>query len=280
MIYKTNRAKKGTVISLWSPIHWGGAVSTNAALLSSYIACKVINKTFEKVLVLSNEMSHNFQVSDYLTMESVPDGLSDIYNIVSSGAEISPNILANYAFALDDGIDILGPICRNENSLRNLDSIIVQILNYCREAYDYIIVDTSSGLMNQTTLAVHEASDVILVCMPQDKKTLNNFRDKQKNTYSEAFDRKPYLIVGSCFYDYSHFGLGKMSKEVGDKVYPLSLNDLVNRAVQQRDIYSIIQKECMKKKAGDDVLDELDDIVNAFYTVREELLLVGEVSTE
>ena len=257
-----NIADKGRVIALWSPAHRQGAVSANTALLASYLAETVEDGM--KVLVMSNELYGAHTAAHYITDESMTDGLTEVCELSESDNLKNPQSLYDNTFSFGPKLDIINSSKRNTNIRDNLPRQINNIFNVARQGYRYTLVDTVSGVYDNSSQEILRRADVIIICMPQDKFTFESFIKKVKGFYPDAIKddkRKRILIVSSIHYEYEHMTYNSMRKAL-NKRYPLShiqMNDVIHKAVGDRNIYNAVRSE-LKSKKPDVFISELEDI--------------------
>lgn len=265
---ENEEVQKGKVICVWSPVHRQGAVSANAALVASYLAvCSSGNTEEKRVLVMSNEMSFNLQASKYLTSNNITDRLSTVCMMSKSGNLNTPEDLVPHTENIGDNLDVIGPTFKDKTLVTDIVSEIENILAVARLAYDYIVIDTSSGVWNASSKRIIDTADVVLVCLPQDKYTIAKYREEDEDVYSNILKGKAIIHISSLHYEYEHFTLGSIRRIIGSKVYPISLNDQVNKALYNRNVFEFISKEFKKRKKYDDVLEELEELVEEILRI-------------
>ena len=254
-------AEVGRVIAFWSPIHRKGAVSTTTALVASMLAEKLIaEKEGNKVLLMSNELMGTPTAANYMTSESIPDGLTEVVELSSSENLNDAADIYNNTFSGIPNIDILYSGRRNTSTSNYLHREIPRIFEVARSGYKYTVVDTTPGLFDESTVAILHNCDVIVVCMPQDRYVFDSWIHKMPEIYTPEADKKPIIIISEKHYEYEHMKHKDMQKELRTDLLTICLNDLVHKAVSNKSVRDFVHKQIESKKSHDDVIDELEDI--------------------
>ena len=256
----------GRVIAFWSPIHRQGAVSTTTALLASYIAEQNINKgnklsneSNNEILLMSNELYGAPTAVTYMLKDNIPDGLTEVVHLSKSDNLKSSTNIYNNTYSGINGIDILASGKRNGNIEDYIALEIPNIFNIARTGYKYILVDTVSGIHNESTLAILRNCDIIIVCMPQDRIIFDNWIRKMPGVYISEVEKKPTIIISEMHYEYKHMTYNSMLTELKDNLYYISLNDIIHKAVSDRSIAYTVKDLC-KSKIQDDAIFEISAI--------------------
>lgn len=252
-----NIVDMGRVISFWSPVHRQGAVSTTTAVMASYMADHIEDDN--KILVMSNELYGSHTAVHYLVNESVPDGLTEVCELSSSDNLKSASDIYNNTFSTGSKIDILNSSKRNTNIKDFLPREIPNIFNVARKGYKYTLVDTVSGIYDEATQAILRNCDIIVICMPQDRYIFDSWIKKTKGFYTAEAEKKPTIIISECHYEYEHMKYASMQKQLKSDLYYISLNDLVHKAVSERDVPGMIHAQ-LKAKNKDEILSEAEAI--------------------
>lgn len=267
----------GRVIVVWSPIHRQGGVSATAAMLASYYG-EVINeqKTSDRVLLMTNQMTALATAGNYLTNETMVDGLSEVVELALSENLIKATDIRNSTFGGVSCIDILGSGKKNSIPIEHLSIAIPSLLNMARTGYRYIIVDAEAGCNDISTLALLRNCDCIVACLPQDKFIFDKWIRHVSDVYLKEVEDKPSVIVIGEYYDYMHLQFDKMVKELSKgkddaAVAYINLNDEVHKAISKRNIGDFIKSQ-KKSKNPDCALDEIEYIVDLIDYKLEEVV--------
>lgn len=265
----TNPQNTGRVIAIWSPVSRQGAVSTTAALLASYMDKKVNDG---KVLILSTDAHGGPTACYYMSKERMVNGLAEVIELSISDNLKGAEDIFNNTFSISATTDILACSKMNTNVTDFLSREISNILNVARTGYKYIIVDTLCGKYDASTQAVLRNADAIIVCMPQDKYIFDSWVRKMPDIYIEEVEKKPTIIVSAMHYEYPDMSYKDMDKELkGHDLYYISLNDLVHKAVSDRNIPELIANN-MSGKTRDDVGIEIEAIYDKLIEIIDSII--------
>lgn len=258
----TNSVDSGRVIAFWSPVHRQGAVSTTVAMMACFMAEKIIEaKEDDKLLILSNELYGSPTAASYMVKDMMPDGLTEVVELSRSDNLKTCVDIYNNTFSGVPRVDILNSSKRNTNIEDYLSREIPNIFNVARSGYKFTLVDTVAGTFNEATRSILRSSDMIVVCMPQDKYLFDSWIRKMPGVFINDADKKPVVIVSEQHCEYEHMKYSQMKKELKKELYYICLNDIVHKAVSERDIPGMI-KSWYKAKNPDDIIEELDAIYN------------------
>jgi len=228
------------IITFWSPVKRQGC-STNIALYSSYLS-HVMNET-EKAVILS--LNNSTDVTDYITSNPIRNGMNDLLFLSEMNNINSKEDVLVYTHKISDSLDVLGT-GKNKTEIDKKYNKIIELLKL---AYDYIIIDASTN-NDSTTQEVLKMSDLIAICMPQDKFVYGQLD-------LNLFSNKKMICISSLHNDKSEFNLSKIQMLMPIKIYPLSQNDKINQAIYVQNIYDFIDNEFKRKS---NVINELFEI--------------------
>lgn len=234
---------KTKVITFWSPVKRQGGCSTNVALYASYLS-HVMNET-EKAVVFS--LNEGIDSSDYLTLNSIKNGSKDLLFLNELNNIKSKEDVLAYTHKLSENLDILGTGKDVEIILKK-DIEIIEILS---KAYDYIIIDSITDNISDSLL-IFDISDLIIVCVPQD-------RFVYERLDMSLFKNKKVIFLSSMYNEKNDLNLNKLQSMVPVQVYPLSRDNKINQAVSKQEVYSFINYEFKRKSL---VIDELGSLNN------------------
>jgi pilus assembly protein CpaE len=161
----TAAAPKGDVIIVYSPKGGVGCttVATNLAVaLHNDETPTVIvdgNLQFGDVAVLLNERSRN-----------------SVIDLAPRADELDPEVVENVLIThADSGVKILTAPSRPEYAENVSGDQFNKIINYLRQLYSYVIVDTSSSLTD-VVLSAMDSSNLVILIVTQDIPSINNSR--------------------------------------------------------------------------------------------------------
>lgn len=228
------------IITFWSPVKRQGC-STNIALYSSYLS-HVMNETDKAVIFSLNE---GIDVTNYITSNPIRNGMNDLIFLSEMNNINSKEDVLVYTHKISENLDILGT-GKNKTEIDKKYNKIIELLKL---AYDFIIIDASTD-NDFTTQEILKVSDLIAVCMTQDKFVY-------KQLYLNLFSNKKMICISSLHNDKSEFNLSKIQMLIPIKVYHLSQNDKINQAIYVQNIYDFIDNEFKRKS---NIISELHEI--------------------
>ena len=251
---------KTKIITFWSPVKRQGGCSTNAALYASYLS-KVMNET-EKAVIYS--LNKNADASDYLTSSNIRNGGKELMLLSeTNNVNCKEDVLA-YTHKLSDNLDILGT--GKEEDI--IGGRIIQMTEILAIAYDYIIIDSVTG-RSPTLNRLVGISDLIVVCIPQDKFVYEEFN-------MSIFENKKVIFLSAMHNEKNELSLNKIQSIVPVQVYKISRNDKVNQAVYEQDVFNYICNEFNKKSSITNELKELHNEIHRLINL-EKLNITYEI---
>lgn len=240
MICKVGDFINTKIITFWSPVKRQGC-STNTALYSSYLS-HVMNET-EKAVILS--LNDGTDSTDYITINPIKNGMNDLLFLSEMNNINSKEDILVYTHKISENLDVLGT-GKNKNEIDKKYERIIELL---KKAYDFIIVDTCTDY-DLTSRKILENSDLIVLCLPQDK-----FVYEQLDL--SRFNNKRIICISSLHNSKSELNIEKIQMLLPLKVYPLSQSDKINQSVYKQNIFDYIDNEFRKKSV---LISELYEI--------------------
>lgn len=240
MICKVGDFINTKIITFWSPVKRQGC-STNTALYSSYLS-HVMNET-EKAVILS--LNDGIDSTDYITINPIKNGMNDLLFLSEMNNINSKEDILVYTHKISENLDVLGT-GKNKNEIDKKYERIIELL---KKAYDFIIVDTCTDY-DLTSRKILENSDLIVLCLPQDKFVYEQL-DLSK------FNNKRIICISSLHNSKSEFNIEKIQMLLPLKTYPLSQSDKINQSVYKQNIFDYIDNEFRKKSV---LISELYEI--------------------
>ena len=159
------RLSYGKIIIVYSPK--GGAGCTTVAV---NLALALHNEETPAVLV-----DANMQFGDAAVFLN-EQGKNSIVDLTSRADELDPDIVEEVVIKhAVSGLHILAAPSRPEQAEQVTSEQVSKLLQYLRQLYAYVIVDTASYL-NDVTLAVLDVSDLIILLTTQDIPAIKNAR--------------------------------------------------------------------------------------------------------
>jgi Flp pilus assembly CpaE family ATPase len=239
---------KTKIITFWSPVKRQGGCSTNVALYASYLS-SVMEDT-EKAVIYS--LNKNADAADYLTSYNIRNGGKELMLLSeTNNVNCKEDVLA-YTHKLSDNFDILGT--GKEGDI--IEGRIIQMTEILAIAYDYIIIDSvtdRSPVLNK----IIEISDLIVVCIPQDKFVYEEFN-------MNILENKKVIFLSAMHIEKNELSLSKIQSIVPVQVYKISRNDKVNQAVYEQEVFNYICNEFNKKST---IINELKELHNEIHRI-------------
>ncbi len=232
---------KTKIITFWSPVKRQGGCSTNVALYASYLS-GIMDETEKAVIYSLNE---NADATDYLTSSTIRNGGKDLLLLSeTNNVNYKEDVLA-YTHKLSDNLDILGTGKEREIVARR----IIKMIEILTKAYDYILIDSVTD-RDPATHRLIGISDLIVVCVPQDK-----------FVYEELdmgiFENKKVIFLSSMHSDKNELSLNKIQAILPAEVYMLSRDEKINQAMYKQNLFGFVEKEFQRKSK---VILELDNL--------------------
>jgi pilus assembly protein CpaE len=178
----------GHVITVYSPKGGSGCtmLATNLAVSLNNEDTSVVlvdgNLQFGDVAVFLNEQG-KFSVADLAPRVDELD------------TEVVENVMVKHA---QSGIRVLIAPTRPEYADNVTGEQFNKILNFLRQVYAYVIVDTTSAL-NEITLNAIDASDLVILLATQDIPSIKNARLFLDVADAAGMDRRRFLFVMNRF---------------------------------------------------------------------------------
>lgn len=234
------------IITFWSPVKRQSGCSTSVALYASYLS-NVMNETEKAVIYSLNE---NADAADYLTSSTIRNGGKDLLLLSkTNNVNYKEDILA-YTHKLSENLDILGTGKERDLIAKN----ILKMTEILAIAYEYILIDSVTG-DNPASQRLIEISDLIVVCVPQDKFVYEELD-------MTIFENKKVIFLSSIHSEKNELSVNKIQEMVPVQVYKISRDDKVNQAVYEQEVFSYISNEIKRKST---VINELRELHNEIF---------------
>jgi len=179
---------KGKIVTIYSPK--GGTGTTTLAV--------------NLALTLHNEDTHvalvdaNLQFGDVAVFMN-EQGKNTIVDIAPRVEELDPDIVQEVMLKhAASGLHILAAPSRPENAEKVTSSQFGKVLEYLRQMYAYVVVDTSAFLTD-VTLAAIDVSDLIVLVTTQDIPSIKNCRLFLDLLQTLGIERERILFVMNRF---------------------------------------------------------------------------------
>jgi pilus assembly protein CpaE len=179
---------RGKVVTIYSPK--GG---TGCTTLAVNLALTLHNEDTRVALV-----DGNLQFGDVAVFVN-EQGKNTIVDLAPRADELDPEIVADVMLKHSaSGLHILAAPSRPEYAERVTGSQFTKVLEYLRQMYAYVIVDTTP-LLNDATLAAIDVSDLVVLVTTQDIPSIKNCRLFLDLSLTLGIERERILFVMNRF---------------------------------------------------------------------------------
>src|SRR5215211_8856955 len=179
---------KGKIVTIYSPK--GG---TGCTTLAVNLAITLNNEDTRVALV-----DGNLQFGDVAVFLN-EQGKNTIIDLAPRAEELDPEIVEDVMLKhAGSGLHVLAAPSRPEYAEKVSSSQFVKVLEYLRQMYAYVIVDTSSFLTDATLSAI-DVSDLIVLVTTQDIPSIKNCRLFLDLLQTMGVDRERILFVMNRF---------------------------------------------------------------------------------
>ena len=181
-------ASKGKIVSIYSPK--GGTGSTTIAV---NLALTLHNADTQVALV-----DGNLQFGDVAVFMN-EQGKNTIVDLAPRAEELDPEIVEEVMLKhAASGLHILAAPSRPEYAEKVSSAQFTRVLEYLRQMYAYVVVDTAS-LLTDVTLAAIDVSDLVVLITTQDIPSIKNCRLFLDLSQTLGIDRERILFVMNRF---------------------------------------------------------------------------------
>jgi pilus assembly protein CpaE len=181
-------SSRGKIVTIYSPK--GGAGCTTLAV---NLALTLHNADTRVALV-----DGNFQFGDVAVFMN-EQGKNTIADLAPRAEELDPEIVEEVMLKHSpSGLHILAAPNRPEYAEKVSSAQFVKVLEYLRQMYAYVVVDTAS-LLTDATLAAIDVSDLVVLVTTQDIPSIKNCRLFLDLSQTLGIDRERILFVMNRF---------------------------------------------------------------------------------
>jgi pilus assembly protein CpaE len=179
---------KGKIVTVYSPK--GG---TGCTTLAVNLALTLHNADTQVALV-----DANLQFGDVAVFMN-EQGKNTIVDLAPRAEELDPEIVEEVMLKhAASGLHILAAPSRPEYAERVSSAQFTKVLEYLRQMYAYVVVDTAS-LLTDVTLAAIDVSDLVVLITSQDIPSIKNCRLFLDLSQTLGIDRERILFVMNRF---------------------------------------------------------------------------------
>ncbi len=190
-------------IAFWSTVHGQTATTSNAIALTLSIALHhdykiLIGHSHASRSTLERSLTGaQYEQQNMLTFSD--HGMDALTRLAKNG-RLSSDMIHNYTTPIlsKSRLDMMmGTTQKNIGELQEQHQLLQQIFNYANQYYDLVAIDVHSGLSHQLTRTLLEHSQLIVICLNQNKAVLNDFLEVQE--YKDFFKDKKHVVCLGMF---------------------------------------------------------------------------------
>lgn len=173
-------------IAFWSTVH-GQTATTSSALAIGTITA--INNNY-KTLIAHSHLTNSTLEKCFLTdRELNVDGIFDFSDSgidalsrLAKNKRLTPDIVSNYTVSLlqNSRLDLLTGTVREEKEIYKEENTLTDIFECAKQYYDLIFIDVHSGLDSEVSKLILNSSDLIVICLNQNRHIIENYINKEK----------------------------------------------------------------------------------------------------
>ena len=208
------------IITFWS----NGKEETAKTLSISAIATHMAIEHNYRILEISTNYNDTTLETCYWeeqkqtkkTVVGLGSGVEGLAQAIASN-KASPEVITNYTkIVFKNRLEILPGIkTDNYQEYAKIRPVYKEILKTANRYYDLIFVDLNKGLDTEDTREILEMSDIVIVCLTQRLKIINNYIELKEK---EAIFRKNNVLLLIGRYDrFSKYNSKNVGRYIGEK---------------------------------------------------------------
>lgn len=155
-------------------------------------------------------------ISNNSNQVGLESGIEGLIKIINSN-KTSANIVSNYTkIVFKDRLDVLcAPKTKDYEDYKELTSLYSSVLQVADRSYDLVFVDVSRKMPENQRKEILELSDIIIVNMTQNLKTIDNF---MKLREENDFFKKNNILLNLGRYDkFSKYNVKNVTRYMREK---------------------------------------------------------------
>lgn len=155
-----------------------------------------------------------------MDLESGIEGMAKL----ASASRLSPEMIPNYTTVVyKNRLEVVtAPTKKEDLDYDRIYQSCVNILNIAKRDYDIIIVDLNNGMDDETTKAILQISNIIILNMEQKESEIHKLTEL-KEKYNNMFSPKNTLCLINNYDKKSKYSTKNLSRELGEKKEILSV---------------------------------------------------------
>jgi len=208
------------IITFWS----NGKEETAKTLSISAIATHMAIEHNFRILELSTNYNDTTLETCYWEQPKQTN-----VNIVGLGAGVeglaqavashraTPEVITNYTkIVFKNRLEVLPGIKTSDYSeYERIKSVYKEILKTANKYYDLIFVDLNKGLDSEDTKAILEMSDIVVVCLTQRLKIINEYMELKEKV--DLFKKENVMILVGRYDRFSKYNSKNVGRYIGTK---------------------------------------------------------------
>ena len=172
-------------------------------------------------------ISNDLKRAGELRQDSFESGVEGLARVISSN-KTSNSIVSTYTkVVFKDHLDVLcAPKTQEYEEYRSICQLYPDIIQVANRDYDMVFVDVSRRLPEESSRAILELADVIVVNITQRMEILNKINELKEG--DEFFKQKKIIYNIGRYDKYSKFNTKNVSRYIGEKreIYCVPYNTL------------------------------------------------------
>jgi cellulose biosynthesis protein BcsQ len=179
---KKRRGVNDMLISFWSPNHGQTGTTSTTIAMATIIALVhnfkilVAHSLYERSTLERCYIKNRTHIQEDL-LEINDNGLDALKRLARNG-RLTPDMISNYTTSLltNRRLDLLQGVDEHQLLKASEDTTLLrQIFNSAKQAYDLVFIDVHSGLSKALTHHIIEDSDLVIVCLNQNMNLLEDY---------------------------------------------------------------------------------------------------------
>lgn len=240
----TTKNKIGKVISVFSDANGAGGCSTTAAMVATALSCRG-----QKVLLIT--MDHDtMDAVSYLTDSVTETTLDDLMILANSNGLTRTSDFDTYVYSLSDTLDAVRGSSKFDRLSGDPADCIMNIIDLAQYRYHFVVVDIE-GRYSQTARTVMNESDLVIYCVGQSSKQLENLIE-DRIFDPEIMSEDVYaMFIATNYVERGFLDVKSIEKKIKQSgFHVISHDEDVMKSSSLRNLYPVIEKAMSGKSGG------------------------------
>lgn len=185
-------------IAFWSNQH-GSGVTSSIAAIAAVIGCEyqirsLVAQPQWNEATLEYSFSRSLNTFNRNLSDVSGTGIDALVRLARSG-KLEKETVKNNALVVErDRLDLLsGSDKMDQLQFENSSDLLVNIFNQAKAYYDCTMIDVVPGNSSPMSNSILAAADVVVVCLPQNQKALENYFNERD--WPEALKGKKHMLL-------------------------------------------------------------------------------------